>query len=168
MESYKVFTFGAAPFVKGDFHDLTITSGDYVMLIIDTHAHVYSPDEKRYPPIEKPLRPPGGKASVEDLQPRVARMASKQFARSKPVPSIVLTIATSATARAPIRTGLRAYARSIRTTRTVRLVQQFVRDYRIRGMRSIPAKNGQLNHAGVRALWKTGLEQGIVISADRS
>jgi hypothetical protein len=31
-------------------------------------------------------------------------------------------------------------------------------------MRTIPAKNGQLNHAGVRALWKTGLEQGIVIN----
>src|SRR4029450_4539263 len=44
------------------------------------------------------------------------------------------------------------------------LLQQFVRDYHIRGMRSIPAKNGQLNHAGVRALWKTGLEQGIVIN----
>jgi predicted TIM-barrel fold metal-dependent hydrolase len=38
------------------------------MLIIDTHAHIYSPDEKRYPPIDKPLRPPGGKGSLEDLQ----------------------------------------------------------------------------------------------------
>src|SRR5438874_7399587 len=27
------------------------------MLIIDTHAHIYSDDEKRYPPIDKPLRP---------------------------------------------------------------------------------------------------------------
>ena len=43
------------------------------MLIIDTHAHIYSLDEKRYPPIEKPLRPPGGKASVEDLQRRESR-----------------------------------------------------------------------------------------------
>ena len=42
------------------------------MLIIDTHAHIYSPDEKRYPPIDKPLRPPGGKGSLEDLQREVA------------------------------------------------------------------------------------------------
>ena len=50
------------------------------MLIIDTHTHIYSPDEKRYPPakerlehgwkgepMSKPLRPPG-KASLEDLR----------------------------------------------------------------------------------------------------
>ena len=37
------------------------------MFIVDTHAHIYSPDEERYPPIEKPLRPPGGKGSLEDL-----------------------------------------------------------------------------------------------------
>ena len=89
------------------------------MLIIDTHAHIYSPDEKRYPPIEKPLRPPGGKGSLEDLQRESLQTASKRSARSKPAPSTALTIATSATARAPIKIGLRAYARSIRTTRTV-------------------------------------------------
>ena len=51
-----------------------------IMLIIDTHTHIYSPDEKRYPPakerlehgwkgepMSKPLRPPG-KASLEDLR----------------------------------------------------------------------------------------------------
>src|SRR5687767_9655630 len=39
-----------------------------VMTIVDTHAHIYSPDEKRYPPIDRPLRPSGGKGSLEDLQ----------------------------------------------------------------------------------------------------
>jgi hypothetical protein len=38
------------------------------MLIIDCHAHIYSPDEKRYPPKDQPLRPPKGKGSVEDLR----------------------------------------------------------------------------------------------------
>jgi predicted TIM-barrel fold metal-dependent hydrolase len=38
------------------------------MLIIDTHAHIYSCDEKKYPVIEKPLRPPGGKGTLEDLR----------------------------------------------------------------------------------------------------
>ena len=32
------------------------------MLIIDCHAHILSGDEKRYPPKDHPLRPPGGKA----------------------------------------------------------------------------------------------------------
>src|SRR5260370_41368553 len=38
------------------------------MLIIDCHAHIYSPDEKRYQPRDKPLRPPKGKESFEDLR----------------------------------------------------------------------------------------------------
>ena len=38
------------------------------MPIIDTHAHIYSPDEDRYPTIEGPLRPPQGKGSLEDLR----------------------------------------------------------------------------------------------------
>jgi len=34
------------------------------MLLIDTHAHIYSPDEVRHPPIDNPLRPPGGRFSA--------------------------------------------------------------------------------------------------------
>ena len=135
------------------------------MLIIDTHAHIYSPDEKRYPPIEKPLRPPAGKASVEDLQ---------RESRANGVKA-VCAIQTSTFYRFDNRyicDSARAHPDWIAGVCTLDpddphspgLLQQFVRDYRIRGMRSIPAKNGQLNHAGVRALWKTGLEQGIVIN----
>jgi tetratricopeptide (TPR) repeat protein len=38
------------------------------VLIIDVHAHITSPDEKRYQPKDRPLRPPGGKGSLEDLR----------------------------------------------------------------------------------------------------
>ena len=38
------------------------------MLVIDTHAHIYAADEKRYPPIDKPLRPPGVKGTLGDLR----------------------------------------------------------------------------------------------------
>jgi predicted TIM-barrel fold metal-dependent hydrolase len=135
------------------------------MLIVDTHAHIYSPDEKRYPPIDKPLRPPGGKASVEDLQ---------RESRANGVKA-VCAIQTSTFYRFDNRyicDSARAHKDWIAGVCTLDpddphspgLMQQFVRDYHIRGMRSIPAKNGQLNHAGVRALWKTGLEQGIVIN----
>lgn len=37
-------------------------------MIVDAHAHIYSPDEKRYPTIEKPLRPPRGTGSPEHLR----------------------------------------------------------------------------------------------------
>ena len=38
------------------------------MRIIDCHAHIYSPDEDRYPPKDQPVRVPGGKASIDDLR----------------------------------------------------------------------------------------------------
>ena len=38
------------------------------MLIIDVHAHIYAPDERRYTPKPNPLRVPGGRGSVEDLR----------------------------------------------------------------------------------------------------
>jgi L-fuconolactonase len=43
-------------------------------VIVDTHAHIYSPDEAAYPPIEKPFRPPVGTGSPEHLR-REARAA---------------------------------------------------------------------------------------------
>jgi len=45
------------------------------MLIIDTHAHIYSDDEKRYPPIDKPLRPPGIKGTLGTCAPPRLRTA---------------------------------------------------------------------------------------------
>jgi predicted TIM-barrel fold metal-dependent hydrolase len=37
-------------------------------MIVDTHAHIYSPDEAAYPPIEQPYRPPAGTGSPEHLR----------------------------------------------------------------------------------------------------
>jgi predicted TIM-barrel fold metal-dependent hydrolase len=37
-------------------------------VIVDTHAHIYSPDEVVYPPIDKPYRPPEGKGTPERLR----------------------------------------------------------------------------------------------------
>ena len=37
------------------------------MPLIDCHAHIYSFDEKRYPPRANPFRPPKGVGSVEHL-----------------------------------------------------------------------------------------------------
>ena len=43
-------------------------------MIVDAHAHVYSPDEVSYPPIEKPYRPPAGTGTPERLR-EVSRAA---------------------------------------------------------------------------------------------
>lgn len=37
-------------------------------MIVDTHAHIYSPDEAAYPPCDQPLRPPPGTGSPAHLR----------------------------------------------------------------------------------------------------
>src|SRR6516165_5736262 len=47
-------------------------------LIIDCHPHIYGEDEKKYPTIEKPYRPPAGTGTVEHLR-REALQAGVKF-----------------------------------------------------------------------------------------
>ena len=134
-------------------------------MIIDTHAHIYSPDEKRYPPIDKPYRPPAGKGALDHLRresqangvERVCLIQTSTFYRwdnryicdsAKSNPSWTAGVCTL-DPDDPHSPGLLA---------------QYARDYRIRGMRSIPARDGRLDHPGVRALWKTASELGLVIN----
>jgi len=135
------------------------------MLIIDTHAHIYSPDEKRYPPISDPKRPPKGAGSLEHLR-RESRAARVRAA---------CLIQTSSFYRFDNRyTCDSAKANPDWTAGVCTLdpddssspdtLRRFVRDYGMKGMRSIPAADGRLDHPGVRALWKAGLGAGIVIN----
>ncbi|MEX2264291.1 MAG: amidohydrolase family protein [Bryobacteraceae bacterium] len=135
------------------------------MLIIDTHAHIYSPDEKKYPPIEKPLRPPGGKGSVEDLR----KESQANGVRA------VCAIQTSTFYRWDnryIRDSSRANPDWIAGVCTLDpddphspgLLQRHAREDGLRGMRSIPGRSRRLDDPGVRALWKTALDEGIVIN----
>ena len=135
------------------------------MLIVDTHAHIYSPDETKYPPRDKPLRPPGGKASLEDL---------REVCRHREVDAIC-AIQTSTFYRFDnryIRDSSKAnpgWVAGVCTLdpddpRSPGLLRQYVREYGLRGMRSIPARDGRLTHPGVEALWRAAQELGIVIN----
>src|SRR5436309_2413013 len=44
------------------------TAAETEPAIIDCHAHIYSEDEKTYPVIEKPYRPPEGKGTLAHLR----------------------------------------------------------------------------------------------------
>jgi len=135
------------------------------MLIIDTHAHIYSPDETKYPPIEKPLRPPGGKGSVVDLRKESAAAGVRA----------VCAIQTSTFYRFDNRyicdaaAANRGWVAGVCTldpdgAGSPATLTRFVKEYGIRGMRSIPARDGHLDHPGVRALWKAAEAAGIVIN----
>lgn len=135
------------------------------MLIIDTHAHIYAADEKKYPPIDKPMRPPNGKATVEDLR----KACLENGVRA------ACLIQTSTFYRFDNRYICDAskanpgFAAGVCTLdpddpHSPGLLRQYVRDYGLRGMRSIPARDGKLVNPGVEALWRTGQEAGIVIN----
>ncbi|MDA1312842.1 MAG: amidohydrolase family protein [Acidobacteria bacterium] len=135
------------------------------MPIIDTHAHIYSPDETKYPVIEKPLRPPKGKGSLEGL---------REESRANGVRA-VCAIQTSTFYRFDNRYILDSskanpdWVAGVCTLdpddpRSPSLLVRNAREYGVRGMRSIAAADKRLDHPGVRALWKTALDEGIVIN----
>lgn len=136
------------------------------MLIIDTHAHIYSRDEKKYPVIAKPLRPPGGYGSLEDLK--------KESTANGVRAACLIQVSTfyRFDNRYICDSALvsKDWAAGVCTLdpddpHSPGLLKHYAEKYDLRGMRSIPAKDGRLDHPGVRALWKSAMEAGIVINA---
>ncbi len=135
------------------------------MLVIDTHAHIYSPDEERYPPMPGPLRPPEGSGSLDRLRLECKNNGVKS----------VCAIQTGSFYRFDNRYILdtsKANQDWLAAVCTLDpdnpdspgLLERAVRDYGVRGMRSIASPKGGFDHAGIRALWKTALDEGIVIN----
>jgi predicted TIM-barrel fold metal-dependent hydrolase len=135
------------------------------MDIVDTHAHIYAPDERRYPPIEKPLRPPAGKGSLEDL---------RRESEANGVAAACI-IQTSSFYRFDNRYILdSAKAAPEWTAGVVTLdpdnpdsgaqLARYARDFGVKGLRSNPASDGRIDHPGVRALWRAAADLGIVIN----
>jgi len=146
-------------------------------MIIDTHAHVYSPNERLYPPakelltegwtgkpMSKPLRPPGGKAALEDLQRETQSagvaaaciIQTSTFYRfdnryvcdsARSNPGWVAGVCTL-DPDSPDSPGILTHDTNV---------------YYLRGLRSIPAKAG-LDSKGVRSLWKAAADLGIVVN----
>lgn len=134
-------------------------------MTIDTHAHIYSPDERRYPTIEKPLRPPSGAGTLDHL---------KREMKANGV-AAVCAIQTSTFYRFDNRFILESSKGNPKWIAGVctldpedphspGYLENHVREYGLRGMRSIPASGGRLDHPGVRQLWKKASEIGIVVN----
>ena len=135
------------------------------VLVIDTHAHIYSPDEKRYPPIDKPLRPPGGVGSVEDLRKESLANGVKSVCAIQTTTFYRFDnryICDSAKTHPDWIAGVCTLDPD--SAESPKVLADFARRFGIRGMRSIPAKDGRLDHPGVRALWKTAIDNGLVIN----
>jgi predicted TIM-barrel fold metal-dependent hydrolase len=135
------------------------------LLIIDCHAHIYSEDRVKYPTIETPYEPPAGTGTVAHLQ-REMRAAGVKY---------VTAIQTSTYYRwdnrftADASRENKSFMAGVCTldpddAASPKLLEEYVKSYNIRGMRSIPAKSGKLDDPGVDALWGTAERLGIVIN----
>ena len=136
------------------------------LLIIDCHAHIYSEDPERYPTIDKPLRPPKGTGTIRHLE-REMRAAGVRS---------VTAVQTSTYYRWDNRFTVDS-ARDNKTfmvgictldpddPASPQLLEKYVKEYNVRGMRSVPAKSGKLDDPGVERLWQTAEDLGIVINA---
>jgi len=127
------------------------------MLIIDCHAHVYSPDEKRYPPKDKPLRIPDGKGSIADLR-------KTTLANGVSAVRAVQTVSfynydnryLCDTAKANPQWVSGVCTLDPTDPHSPGLMEQFVREYGVKTLRSIPNyRRNSFDDEGVRNLWKT-------------
>ena len=135
------------------------------MLIIDCHAHIYGENETKYHTIEEPLRPPAGTGTITHLKREMAD-AGVDF---------VTVIQTSTFYRFDNRFTAdsarqhRDFMVGIVTLdpddpRSPEMLERHVQDNNVRGMRSIPAKSGQLDDPGVDRIWSTAERLGVVIN----
>lgn len=136
------------------------------MLIIDTHAHLYAEDELQYPPAENPLRPPtttGTLAALKALaiESRISAACAVQTFSfyhwdnrylcdvSKAHPTCIAGVCLL----------------NPDNSDSPGLLEHFVTEFGIRGLRSYPAADGRLDHPGVRALWRKAEERDLVVNA---
>jgi predicted TIM-barrel fold metal-dependent hydrolase len=135
------------------------------MLIIDCHAHIYSPDEKRYQAKDGPLRPPGGKGSAEDLR-RISQANGVRAVRA------IQTISFYGYDNRYLCDSAKANRDWIRGVCTLDpddphspgLLQQFAREFGVASLRSVPSPSRKtFDDPGVRALWKMAAAEGLTV-----
>jgi predicted TIM-barrel fold metal-dependent hydrolase len=134
-------------------------------MIIDCHAHIYSEDEKKYPPMPKPYRPPPGTGTVAHLR-REMKASGVRFVAAIHTLTFYrwdqrFTVDTSK-ANPDIMVGVCNL--NPEDPESPRLLERYVRDFNVRGLRTTPEGNVQLDHPGVVALWEMAHWLGIPVN----
>jgi predicted TIM-barrel fold metal-dependent hydrolase len=135
------------------------------MLIIDTHAHITSPDERRYQPKSQPLRVPGNRGSLEDLR---AVMKANGVTAVRAIQTVSFYgydnryLCDTARRHKGWLAGVCTLDPD--DPHSPGLLQQFARDYGVRSLRSVPSPARKtFDDPGVRALWKVVADEGISV-----
>jgi predicted TIM-barrel fold metal-dependent hydrolase len=135
------------------------------MLIIDCHAHIYSFDEKRYPPRANPFRPPQWVGSVEHLH-HVSQAAGVSAVRAV---QTVTFYGYDNSYLIDSSKDHRDWISGVCTLdpddpRSPGLLRTFARGYNVKSLRSIPSNKAKsFDDPGVRALWKIAMDEGMTI-----
>jgi predicted TIM-barrel fold metal-dependent hydrolase len=135
------------------------------MLIIDCHAHIYSFDEKRYPPRANPFRPPQWVGSVEHLH-HVSQAAGVSAVRAV---QTVTFYGYDNSYLIDSSKDHRDWISGVCTLdpddpRSPGLLRTFARRYNVKSLRSIPSNKAKsFDDPGVRALWKIAMDEGMTI-----
>jgi L-fuconolactonase len=143
------------------------------MIITDTHAHIYSLDEVRYPAAPNPLRPPTSAGTLEHLRHEMAAVGVQR----------VVAIQTGSFYGWDNRflvdsaCGNPSWMVGVCTLdpdnpASPGILRQLAQDHHVRGLRSVPgggtgiySSGTCMDHPGVQALWRVAEEQGLVVNA---
>jgi predicted TIM-barrel fold metal-dependent hydrolase len=133
------------------------------MPIIDSHAHIYSDDDRLYPPIAHPLRPPGGTGTLAHLN------RERNGAGVRQVLAVQTTtyygwdnrfLVDAVRANADWMAGICTLDPD--DPHSPDLLAQYAQGHNVRGLRGYQAADGRLNHPGVVRLWEAARRGNLV------
>jgi predicted TIM-barrel fold metal-dependent hydrolase len=134
-------------------------------MLIDSHAHIYGDDDRLYPPITKPFRPPRGTGTVAHLQRErkgagVGRVLAVQATTYYGFDNRFLVDAVRA--NADWMAGICTLDPD--DPHSPDLLDQYAHGHNIRGVRCYQATDGRLDHPGVVRLWEAARRSNLVVS----
>jgi L-fuconolactonase len=135
------------------------------MLIVDAHAHIYSDDDRLYPPVARPYRPPAGTGTVAHLQ-RERKAAGVRHVLAVQATSYYgwdnRFLVDAARANSDWMAGICTLDPDDQNSPA--LIEQYAQGHNIVGLRSYQAADGRLDHPGVVRQWEAARRWNLVVS----
>ncbi len=135
-------------------------------MIIDTHAHIYSPDRVTYPVIDEPYSPPEGSGTPEGL---IAQMDAAGVDKVMMVQTTTFYGWDNTFMRDTVpQYGDRArgvYTLDPEHPHSADLIYSLADRAGMTALRTYPVRGGDYDHPGNRALWEACREVGITVNS---
>lgn len=134
-------------------------------LIIDCHAHLYGEDESKYPPRENPNSPPQGHGTLAHLKREMKANGVSHVTVVQPSSYYRWDnrfTADTARNNSDIIAGIVTLDPD--NPYSPEMLEYYVSQYNVRGMRSVATKSGSIDDPAVEKLWATAEQLGIVVN----